>query len=149
MDPQDIIRELRKFYTEAENGRFARLLPAFERAVEQALRAMNGGKCHMKKIRSLAVLTGFSETGEKLMEVSLSLDVYYDGLHKVLDCAEYRRAKNIRKVEGVLYGSDGKWFDRFVNVYDEAGVLRDARTQSADGTVMVIDLGGNGNTGGS
>ena len=88
-----------------------------------------------QRTREVALLVAQASNGTEVERHELSLEEYYEGLHKLLDSGEYRSARGIAFVEGKLYEPSGKIFQEFRNRYGSDGKYLGGRAVHADGTV--------------
>jgi hypothetical protein len=88
-----------------------------------------------KRKREVALLVAHASNGTEVERHELSLEEYYQGLHKLLDSGEYRSNHGIAFIEGKLYDPSGKIFQEFRNRYGSDGAYLGGRTVHADGTV--------------
>jgi len=84
--------------------------------------------------RDRAILTGYNSGDTPVFEQVLDLHDYWDDLHPVIDQAEFRQGRNIRRLTGRLYGSEGQLIQEFENTFDEAGQLMTSHARHEDGT---------------
>jgi hypothetical protein len=88
-----------------------------------------------EKKREVAVLVAQAANGTEVERHELSLEEYYEGLHKLIDSGAYRSGRGIAFIEGKLYDPSGKIFQEFRNRYGRDGEYLGGRTVHADGTV--------------
>jgi hypothetical protein len=89
----------------------------------------------MKSPSSVAVVKGFDENNQVVIEASMPLDEYYDQPQELIDSSAFRKKARVRRVEGVLYGTRGKVTQRFSNTYSAEGKYLHGRIEHEDGTV--------------
>jgi hypothetical protein len=87
---------------------------------------------------NLVRLRGFDARGEQILDASLSLQDYYDGLTPIIDRADARRG--VVRLCGALWGSDGRLTQVFENTYDKRGALTASWAQHDDDTFVAPRL---------
>jgi hypothetical protein len=85
--------------------------------------------------RDVAELKALNEAGELVESLTLSLDEYYGGLHRLVDDDDYRATLGVRFIEGQLFSPTGLLDQSFRNRYSTTGAYVGGRTEFADGTV--------------
>jgi hypothetical protein len=88
-----------------------------------------------KKKREVAVLVARASNGTEVERLELSLEEYYEGLHKLIDSGGYRADRGIAFIEGTLYDPSGEILQEFRNRYGRDGKYLGGRAVHADGTV--------------
>ena len=88
-----------------------------------------------QRLRNVVVLTAFGDVNERIEEVRLSVDEYYEESHELIDSGVYRRTKNIRIIKGEIYNDRARLVQSFESQYNDAGVMTRNRTVHEDGSV--------------
>lgn len=89
------------------------------------------------KIKSTAVLIGYSSDGQCVYSDILDLSDYYDGEH-VWDKAASVKKLKLQRVKGYLFDSEGNLDQEFESVFDmSTGIYKSGRARFADGTERV------------
>ena len=83
----------------------------------------------------IAVLVAWAADGTEVERDEISLEEYYQGLHKLIDDGGYRASRGIVAIEGELFDPSGNLFQKFRNTYAADGRYKGGRTVHADGTV--------------
>jgi hypothetical protein len=68
-----------------------------------------------RSLRSLAVLVAKRSDGTEVERHEMALSDCYEELHQIIDSSEYRAARGIRVLEGLLHDSAGKTVQEFQN----------------------------------
>jgi len=87
------------------------------------------------RVRSLAIIQGFDESGKPVDTIEIPLDEYYDESHDLIDSKASRESKRIRRVMGSLFDSRGIEVQKFENLYDSSGEITSSQAVHEDGTV--------------
>jgi hypothetical protein len=85
--------------------------------------------------KNIVVLTAFGSLDERIEEIRLSIDDYYEESSELIDSSSYRRMKKIQFINGEIYNSKGRLIQSFENRYNDAGALTWNRTVHEDGSV--------------
>ncbi len=88
-----------------------------------------------KNPRECVVLRASSADGTEVESQTIDVHEYYDDSCELIDSDEYRRARGIRLLRGLIYSPDGVLDEDFENRYDELGRLEYGRVVWADGKV--------------
>jgi hypothetical protein len=93
-------------------------------------------KRKVKNPKSVAQLLTYAADGTVVSRQDMPLLQYYEGSHKVIDSAAYRRQRGIVRVTGKLYDSRGTLVEEFDNEYQPDGAYKKGRAKFEDGTVQ-------------
>src|SRR5437763_697989 len=85
--------------------------------------------------RSKVFLVAFDEDGDKVEEVAIGYDDYYNESSPLIDDGAYRSLRRVVKVVGRIYNSAGEIQSEFENSYGKDGKYLRSRTVHQDGTV--------------
>ena len=87
------------------------------------------------KKREVAVLVARAIDDTEVERHEISLEEYYQGLHKLIDDGEYRANHGIITIEGELFDPSGELLQKFRNTYTADGRYKSGRAVHADGTI--------------
>ncbi len=91
-----------------------------------------------KALRSVAVIRGFDEQENQVIEKELPLGDYWNRSHDLIDNREFRITQSIRKVIGHLFSEKGKIVQHFENLYDKTGSYVSGWSRHEDGTIIEV-----------
>ena len=89
-----------------------------------------------KKPRNVVFLTAYEANGEVVLEQTLSLEDYYEELHKLVDDSHFRKEQGIVRLIGKIYDFQGKLVQEFETKYSTStGDYLHNKARFEDGTV--------------
>ena len=84
-------------------------------------------------------IEAFDAEGITVLSRVVAFLEYYEGRHALTDSEEFRQARGIVKVKGVVYGADGVE-QEFETDYAPSGEVLRNRARFKDGTTTDVDL---------
>jgi hypothetical protein len=105
----------------------------FVAKVQSNVRFLNMTK--QNRIRNVAILRTFDESGKPIGEHRVSYDEFYGGSVQLIDSSRFRAQKKIRRIEGEIFDSDGNLQQEFWNDYDAEGKHTHGKAKFRNGTI--------------